>query len=597
MLVLRWLRSLARFVLGVVLIAPVVALPLAVLLDRGPDGEARLSPHVFPLVLWLFDDFAWTCARNSLIFAVLVSLLSLALGGALGWVVACRRFWGRGILHGLLIGLSVVTPAFLALGLAGLMGTPRPWPWPFSSVDGGTKGVSLESWRGLPLWIVWIWSTLPWGVALVMLVTSSAVERLERSWQDAARLTGVGSLRAWRVLFWPLVRPSSARAAALVFGFALVEPGAPLVLGLRRTLAFQMVDAAGRSDPFPSAAVWAFMAGFFTLAGWMIWRWAGGAPILTNQDNATSGSRTARLPRSASRVRAVTSTVLLAVWALVGWLPIVGLVYLVIGARRVVPLSSAGYFRTFFDQARQLSEPPVPRILVNSLILGVEVAAATIALAWLVGPGSLSRSRQRLGSLVARRIALVPPLVQGVGFLAFPWLAGLASSSIVDLGGWRPLAGALGRISTELGPFRNPWSMMSFCVALALVPRFLIAWQREARRDLSRVRSDSAFDAALLAGASRAGAVRLSRPLPRARWFAGCFLACSLAATNLTPALLFEPWIDGQTVAPAVLLLAVGPTDARSQAAMLALCAIAVNLLALAIARVSAVLPRGLDLD
>ena len=88
MLVLRWLRSLARFVLGVVLIAPVVALPLAVSLDRGPAGETRLSPHLFPLVLWLFDDFAWTCARNSLIFAVLVSLLSLALGGVAG--VGCR---------------------------------------------------------------------------------------------------------------------------------------------------------------------------------------------------------------------------------------------------------------------------------------------------------------------------------------------------------------------------------------------------------------------------------------------------------------------------------------------------------------------------
>ena len=112
MLVLRWIRPLARFVLGVVLIAPVVALPLAVLLDRGPDGEAGLSPHVFPLVLWLYDDFAWTCARNSLIFAVLVSLLSLALGGALGWVVACRRFWGRGILHGLLIDANDVVVSY-----------------------------------------------------------------------------------------------------------------------------------------------------------------------------------------------------------------------------------------------------------------------------------------------------------------------------------------------------------------------------------------------------------------------------------------------------------------------------------------------------
>ena len=75
----------------------------------------------------------------------------------------------------------------------------------------------------------------------------------------------------------------------------------------------------------------------------------------------------------------------------------------------------------------------------------------------------------------------MPPLVQGVGFLAFPWLAGLASAFLVDLGRWRPLAVALGHISAELGPFRNPWIMMSFCVALSLVPRFLSSWQREAQ--------------------------------------------------------------------------------------------------------------------
>ena len=125
MLVFRWLGSLARGVLGVVLIAPVVALPLAVLLDRGPDGETRTAPHLFPLALWLFDDFAWTCARNSLIFAGLVSLASLALGGVMGWVVARRPFWGRRLLRGLVVALLAVSPAFLALGLLGLLGSPR----------------------------------------------------------------------------------------------------------------------------------------------------------------------------------------------------------------------------------------------------------------------------------------------------------------------------------------------------------------------------------------------------------------------------------------------------------------------------------------
>ena len=90
---------------------------------------------------------------------------------------------------------------------------------------------------------------------------------------------------------------------------------------------------------------------------------------------------------------------------------------------------------------------------------------------------------------------------------------------------------------------------------------------------------------------------RLGQPLPLARWLAGCFLVWSLAATNLVPALLFEPWIDGRTIAPAVVHLAAGPADARAQAAALALCAIAINLAALAVARVSSALPRSVDLE
>jgi ABC-type Fe3+ transport system permease subunit len=96
MRVFGWLRWLAMGVLGAVLLAPSLALPMAVFVDRGPAGEARISTHLFPMALWIFDDFAWTCARNSVIFAVVVSLASLVGGAFLGWVMGRRRLprWG-----------------------------------------------------------------------------------------------------------------------------------------------------------------------------------------------------------------------------------------------------------------------------------------------------------------------------------------------------------------------------------------------------------------------------------------------------------------------------------------------------------------------
>ena len=211
---------------GAILLAPAIALAAAIFVDRGPAGEPRLSTHLFPVALWIFDDFSWTCVRNSVIFAALVSVASLVGGVFLGWFIARRLFWGRWILRPLIVALVTVAPAFLALGLLGVFGDPRPWPWPFAVVSEGIAGVSLESWNGLPLWIMWIWTTLPWGVAVVTLATVPAVEQLQPSWEDSARLVGVASLRVWKIWNWPFVRPSSARAAAFVFVMALVEPGA-----------------------------------------------------------------------------------------------------------------------------------------------------------------------------------------------------------------------------------------------------------------------------------------------------------------------------------------------------------------------------------
>jgi hypothetical protein len=69
-------------------------------------------------------------------------------------------------------------------------------------------------------------------------------------------------------------------------------------------------------------------------------------------------------------------------------------------------------------------------------------------------------------------------------------------------------------------------------------------------------------------------------------------LASCLAATSLTPALLFTSWGDGRTAAPAILALADGPEDARLQAAALAMGVIAVQLAALVAARLTSALPR-----
>ena len=110
------------------------------------------------------------------------------------------------------------------------------------------------------------------------------------------------------------------------FSLAIVEPGAPLVLGLRRTLAFQIVEAATGVNPFPRAAVWALMAGLLGLCGWLVFRWKGAAPILAEPSGSVAAPELDRRRRRSSPLAfRCLRRVLLAIWAIVAWLPIVGL--------------------------------------------------------------------------------------------------------------------------------------------------------------------------------------------------------------------------------------------------------------------------------
>ncbi len=220
----RWARAAIRVIAGALAVLPAAALGLAVLIDRGEDGALR--PPWFPLALFASDPFAWTCVRNSLIFATAVTGVSLLLGVGLGAALGRRRSWGRGVLRSVLVSLMAASPACLALGIVNLVDGRGASASPASWRAAASGGMSLESWGGLPAWGLWLWATVPASVALVALATLAGGDRVESTWLDAAGLAGAGRLRAWRRVTWPLIRARAARAAAIVFPLALLEPGA-----------------------------------------------------------------------------------------------------------------------------------------------------------------------------------------------------------------------------------------------------------------------------------------------------------------------------------------------------------------------------------
>ena len=105
-------------------------------------------------------------------------------------------------------------------------------------------------------WGALVWSGLAGATPLVILATRAGLDRVDPTWADAARVVGAGRWRVWLDVTWPTLRPELGRVGGMIFTLALVEPAGPTILGLRRTLAIELTDAALRfPEPNRAAAL------------------------------------------------------------------------------------------------------------------------------------------------------------------------------------------------------------------------------------------------------------------------------------------------------------------------------------------------------
>jgi len=562
-------------VLGLMLLAPVLALLPAAVLDIGPAPESRTRFSVFPLALAALDPLIWTSLWNSVAVAAIVAVGSLVIGVALGGVVSRYRFWGRPVLSASITAPAVVAPALFALGLLGLFDPSGPRGIG-SVVDSITRaeGYSARVWP----WLVWVWAALIQGVALVVLTTRSAHGRLQPSGQDAARLAGARPLRVWWTLTWPALRPSVASAVYLVFMINLADPGAPLVLGLRRTLGFQMVATALGPDPFPRLAAIALIVLAITLAGRTLVWWRGSS--IFDVDISPGDDRNApnRQTQIAPWPRALVSFLIVGCWSLLAWVPLAGLLRVGLGRTtspdNAHPLARLG----IVDLLRRLATDPAPRLLAHSALLGLGVVALLCLLAWRPsrGPvGALARRWRSAGALLA---VLVPPLVAGAGVLALGRTAMLSSRFFAASLDWTRAGLWMERIGLAFDPFVFPELVLFVGACLAFLPRRLATRPEPPGRDDATARR---VDQIRIAGAGRGSAVwhvwRQARAIPIPRMV----LWGTLVATAITPPLVLAPTLASRPIGPGILVLIDQPDDSRAQASALALAAITLDLLAL----------------
>lgn len=542
---LRRAGRVAGFALWLILLAPVLALVPAAFVDQGPGGQIR--PTVFPFALAVLDPFVRLASLNSLLAAVTVTFGSLVLGVGLARVVTGWRFWGRGPLAALALAPVVVSPLFTAFGLRMLFGD--------RVIADGPTGPGLG-------WICWVWAEMTSGVGLVALTTASVLERVQPAWIDAARQTGASRFRIWWELIWPPVRPYALRAAGAVFTLTLIEPGAPLVLGLRRTLAFQLVETATGPDPMPRAAVLALEAAGLAMAGRVLLNWWGGRPSALPPGPSIARSEPSPWPRATAVILFLTMTAVLA------WLP-VGVLFVSAFSSASGTTSARRHFSlTAF--LHRLNEPDARHLILNAVALGVAVVAIDMAAARSL---NVRTGRKRSVASLAAWPEAFPPLAIGVGALAIGWLLGLAADSLrlSEQPGF--LAAGFATLRNCFDPYRTPGTLLLLAVAAASQSPLMLVSQHAGRGNRDRL-----SDVAISLGASERQAHRAGL----AGWFgvppAVFLMTLALAATNLTPALILAPTPENRPVSPGILTLADQLGEARSLAAALATGVIALNL-------------------
>ncbi len=216
------------------LVVVLAAVPLGFVIDSSLELEgsawARLWSARLPELLW-----------NTLTLALLVALGCVVLGVSAAWLVVRRRFPGRALARWLMV-LPLTIPTYVFAHIyttlfdyEGWLG--RHWqawfdlpPPPLTNLGGATFVLTLA------------------GFSYVFLLVQGALERSQRSLEDAARIQGAGPWQSFYRVTLPLLRPAIAAALAVVVLHVLSDFGAVSMLHYQTFTLSIYLQMSGRFD-------------------------------------------------------------------------------------------------------------------------------------------------------------------------------------------------------------------------------------------------------------------------------------------------------------------------------------------------------------
>lgn len=180
----------------------------------------------------------------SLRVAAVATALTLAAGLPVAWLLARRRFPGRGLLSAAVTLPLVLPPTVLGYYLLVVLGRRGP------------IGAALEGWLGVTVVFTWYAAVIASSVVslpLLVRAAQAAFEGVDGSLEDAARTLGRSEASVFLTVTLPLSWRGILAGTALAFARAMGEFGATLMVagnipGSTQTLPIAIYDAvqAGR---------------------------------------------------------------------------------------------------------------------------------------------------------------------------------------------------------------------------------------------------------------------------------------------------------------------------------------------------------------
>ncbi len=490
--ILKPRRNWQAIITVVILLAVgfLVILPLVFLVEESLNIGDPMSfpPEAYGIrnYLAIFDEDI-TVLWNTVIIAVMATVMAILIGFTLAWILTRTNVPGREKLERLMELPYYMTPLVGALAWAVIAGPKSGFAnqlW--KGAGGGGDLVDIYTHFG----IAWVMALFEGTVAFVMI--SASMKSMDPALEESARVMGASKLRTTLTVTLPLVMPGVLGATLFVFAEMLGSFAAALVIGIPGriyVITTAIWDSTLSYPPDYGRASAMGLALFVVMFGMLTFY----RRVIARGSFATITGKAFRpRPMDMGRLAWLLFAFCMLYVLLAVVLPIGALLFTSLQRFATVILSQAEFTLANYQTALALG--PVRTAMANSLMLGFGVASVgvlvMVILVWIIYRSQLV-GRGSIEYLVMFPQA-VPRLVFGLALLwawiniPIPiygtlWLLALAYFTVMLPLGVRTLAGVVLQIDKSLEECARVcgagWVYQMRTVTLPLLkPGMLAAW-------------------------------------------------------------------------------------------------------------------------